>query len=177
MNRCLFKPGCAARDYSMKLAELLRLSQKIVGESPTGAVQSKKRVNWRLFKNNDTIDRTILLCRHFDHSQLSKFANYLTKGGINFYFSAKSTIVIDVSGIDASVLVRLMHYAEVPVPTTETQGAFSISIRNVEVYANNRDLLDSRVSFGRIGALNSYPLQIKCKELGGLLSLPLNALQ
>jgi len=45
-----FKPGCAARDYSIKLAELLRLSQKIVGESPTGAVQSKKRVNWRLLK-------------------------------------------------------------------------------------------------------------------------------
>ena len=77
-----------------------------------------------------------------------------------------------MSGIDASVLVRLMHYAEVPVPTSEIQGAFSISIRNVEGYAGDRDLLDSRVCFGRIGALNSYPLQIKCKELGGLLSFP-----
>lgn len=171
-----FKPGCLAKEYRTKLCEFLRLSQKIAGESPTGAVSIKKRINWRLLKNCDVVERSILFCRHLDHLQLSEFANYLTKSGINFHFSSKTTIVIDVSGIDASVLVRLMHYAEVPVPTSETQGAFSISIRNVEGYAGDRDLLDSRVCFGRVGALNSYPLQIKCKELGRFIVFSCGAL-
>ena len=59
------------------------------------------------------------------------------------------------------------------IPTTEVQGAFSVSIRDVGACTNDRDLLESTINFGRIGALNSHPLQIKCKELGGLLSLPL----
>ena len=57
-----------------------------------------------------------------------------------------------------------MHYAEVPIPTTEVQGAFSVSIRDVGACTNDRDLLESTINFGRIGALNSHPLQIKCKR-------------
>ena len=37
----------------------------------------------------------------------------------------------------------------------------------------NRTLLAFRVSFGRIGALPSYPVQIKSKELNGLLTFPI----
>ena len=49
----------------------------------------------------------------------------------NFHFLSKNTNNIDVGGVDASVLARSMHYAEVPIPTTEVQGAFSLNIREV----------------------------------------------
>ena len=70
------------------------------------------------------MEKSLLFCRHLDHLKLGKFANFLTRCDINFYCAARSTIVIDVEGIDASVLIRLMHYAELPIPTTEAQGAF-----------------------------------------------------
>ena len=114
-----------------------------------------------------------MFCRHLDHLKLGKFANFLTRCDINFYCAARSTIVIDVEGIDASVLVRLMHYAELPIPTTEAQGAFSLNIRSVGLCSFNHTLLAFRVSFGRIGSLPSYPLQIKSKQLKGLLTTPI----
>ena len=105
--------------------------------------------------------------------KLGKFANFLTKCDIDFYCAARSTIVIDIEGIDASVLIRLMHYAELPIPTTEAQGAFSLNIRSVGICASDPTLLAFCVSFGRIGSLPSYPVQIKSKELRSLLTSPL----
>ena len=66
-----------------------------------------------------------------------------------------------------------MHYAELPIPTTEAQGAFSLNIRSVGVCAFDRTLLAFGVSFGRIGSLPSYPVQIKSKELRSLLTSPI----
>jgi len=40
-----------------------------------------------------------------------------------------------------------MHYAEIPIPTTEVQGAFSLNIRQVGVCTFNRTLIDFRLSF------------------------------
>ena len=125
-------------------------------------------------KDRDVVERTVLFCRHLDHQQLGKFAGYLTKSNINFFFPSKNTVVIEVSGIDASVLVQLMHYAEVPIPTTEIQGAFSVCIRGVETFARDHSLIDCRMSFGRIGTLSSFPLQIRCCDLGASLPNQLN---
>lgn len=138
-----FKRGSASKNHMKDISCLLQKMQKIVGESPTGAVQCKRRVNWRLLKGSDIIERTVLICRHLDHQQLSKFANHLTKCSINFYFSPKNILVVDVGGIDASVLVRLMHCAEVPIPTTEVQGAFSFSIRDIGGCISDRRFLES----------------------------------
>lgn len=138
-----FKPGSATKNYKKDITYFLQKVQKLVGESPTGAVQCKRRVNWRLLKGSDIIERTVLICRHLDHQQLSKFATHLTKCSINFYFSAKNILVVDVGGIDASVLVRLMHCAEVPIPTTEVQGAFSFSIRDIGGCISDRRFLES----------------------------------
>ena len=66
-----------------------------------------------------------------------------------------------------------MHYAELPIPTTEAQGAFSLNIRSVGICASDPTLLAFCVSFGRIGSLPSYPVQIKSKELRSLLTSPL----
>ena len=66
-----------------------------------------------------------------------------------------------------------MHYAELPIPTTEAQGAFSLNIRSVGLCASDPTLLAFCVSFGRIGSLPSYPVQIKSKELKSLLTYPI----
>ena len=168
-----FRPGSRCHDYQRKLHALVQLARKITKEGTTGSVQTKYWTNWKNGKEDVKLEKSLLFCRHLDHLKLGKFANFLTRCDISFYCAARSTIVIDVEGIDASVLIRLMHYAELPIPTTEAQGAFSLNIRSIGVCSFNRTLLAFRVSFGRIGALPSYPVQIKSKELNGLLTFPI----
>ena len=126
-----FRPGSRCHDYRQKLHALVQLARKITKEGTTGSVQTKYWTNWKNGKGDVKIEKSLLFCRHLDHLKLGKFANFLTKCDINFFCAARSTIVIDVEGIDASVLIRLMHYAELPIPTTEAQGAFSLNIRRV----------------------------------------------
>ena len=102
----------------------------------------------RMVRKMSSLRSPYYFCRHLDHLKLGKFANFLTRCDINFYCAARSTIVIDIEGIDASVLIRLMHYAELPIPTTEAQGAFSLNIRSVGVCTFDRTLLAFCVSFG-----------------------------
>ena len=168
-----FRPGSRSHDYRQMLHALVQLARKVTKEGTTGSVQTKYWTNWKNGKGDVKIEKSLLFCRHLDHLKLGKFANFLTKCDINFYCAARSTIVIDVEGIDASVLIRLMHYAELPIPTTEAQGAFSLNIRGVGLCAYDPTLLAFCVSFGRIGSLPSYPVQIKSKELKTLLTPPI----
>ena len=168
-----FRPGSRSHDYRQKLHALVQLARRITKEGTTGSVQTKYWTNWKNGKGDVKIEKSLLFCRHLDHLKLGKFANFLTRCDINFYCAARSTIVIDVEGIDASVLIRLMHYAELPIPTTEAQGAFSLNIRSVGLCASDPTLLAFCVSFGRIGSLPSYPVQIKSKELKSLLTYPI----
>ena len=168
-----FRPGSRSHDYRQKLHALVQLARRITKEGSTGSVQTKFWTNWKNGKGDVKIEKSLLFCRHLDHLKLGKFANFLTKCDIDFYCAARSTIVIDIEGIDASVLIRLMHYAELPIPTTEAQGAFSLNIRSVGICASDPTLLAFCVSFGRIGSLPSYPVQIKSKELKSLLTSPL----
>ena len=168
-----FRPGSRCQEYQQKLHALVQLARKITKEGNTGSVQTKYWTNWKNGKEDVKLERSLLFCRHLDHLQLGKFANFLTKCDINFYCAARSTIVIDIEGIDASVLIRLLYYAELPIPTTEAQGAFSLNIRSVGVCASDRTKFEFCVSFGRIGSLPSYPVQIKSKELNDLLTSPL----
>ena len=168
-----FQPGSIRKDYQKNLHALIHLARRITKESSTGSVQTKYLVNWKNGKEDIKLEKSLLFCRHLDHLKLGKFANFLSKCDISSCCAARNTIVIDVEGIDASVLSRLMHYAELPIPTTEAQGAFSLNLRSVGVCSFDRTLLAFRVSFGRIGALPSYPVQIRSKELNGLLTFPI----
>ena len=102
------------------------------------------------------MEKSLLFCRHLDHLKLGKFANFLTRCDINFYCAARSTIVIDVEGIDASVLIRLMHYAELPIPTTEAQGALQPLTSVALVYVPLIPLYSPSVF--RLGALVLFPV-------------------
>ena len=165
-----FRPGSRHQDYRQKLHVLVQLARKITKEGNTGSVQTKYWNNWKNGKEDVKLERSLLFCRHLDHLKLGKFANFLTRCDINFYCAARNIIVIDIEGIDASVLIRLMHYAELPIPTTEVQGAFSLNIRSVGVSTSDCTIFEFCVSFGRIGSLPSYPVQNKGKELNGLLT-------
>ena len=70
----------------------------------------------------------------------------------------------------SATLVRLFQYAEIPIPTSTAQGAFSVSFINPgeDGYSNakaDRELIKINVTWGRISALSSVPAQIKLSEL------------
>ena len=74
------------------------------------------------------------------------------------------------NGVSSATLVRLFQYAEIPIPTSTTQGAFSVSFINPgeDGYSNakaDRELTKINVTWGRISALGSVPAQIKLSNL------------
>ena len=89
---------------------------------------------------------------------------------IDFQFATPRMVVLDLNGVSNATLVRLFQYAENPIPTSTTQGAFSVSFINPgeDGYSNakaDRELIKINVTWGRISALSSVPAQIKLSEL------------
>ena len=114
-------------------------------------IQFEGRINWRWLCREGDCEKTILHCRYLDHDKVLKFATFLTSCCISFHFCSMNTLVIDTAGIDSSLLVRLMHYAEVPIPTSVKQGAYSFSLRGHGLYSGDRNLLSMDLSVGWIG--------------------------
>ena len=82
-------------------------------------------------------------------------AVHLTQCRIDFYFSTPRSVVLDLNGVSSATLVRLFQYAEIPIPTSTTQGAFSVSFSNPgeDGYSNakaDRELIKINVTWGRI---------------------------
>ena len=50
-----------------------------------------------------------------------------------------------------------MHYAEVPIPTSMKQGAFSICLSSSGVSQVSSNLLRLKIKIGRIGAFSLFP--------------------
>ena len=95
---------------------------------------------------------------------------HLTLCKIDFHFSTPRVIVLDLNGVSSATLVRLFQYAEIPIPTSMTQGAFSVSFMNTgeDGYSNlkaDRELTKISVAWGRISALSSVPAQIRLSDL------------
>ena len=89
---------------------------------------------------------------------------------IDFYFSSPRVIVLDLNGVSSATLVRLFQYAEIPIPTSMTQGAFSVSFMNTGEYGDSSLKADWRmakisVAWGRISVLSSVPAQIRLSDL------------
>ena len=102
--------------------------------------------------------------------QILDLAVHLTQCKIDFYFSTPRVIVLDLNGVSSATLVRLFQYAEIPIPTSMTQGAFSVSFMNAgeEGYSNlkaDRELTKINVTWGRISAISSVPAPIKISDL------------
>ena len=116
------------------------------------------------------IERSILFLQSFDDAQILDLAAHLTQCRVDFHFSTPRSVVLDLDGISSATLIRLFQYAEIPVPTSTTQGAFSVSFMNPgeEGYSNaraDRELTKINITWGRLSALNSVPAQIKMSAL------------
>ena len=137
------------------------------GDLPASVIQVKSGVDWKAARRTE---RSVLFLQSFDDAQILDLAVHLTLCKIDFHFSTPRVIVLDLNGVSSATLVRLFQYAEIPIPTSMTQGAFSVSFKNTgeEGYSNlkaDRELIKISVTWGRISALSSVPAQIKLSDL------------
>ena len=168
-----FKPGkTGIKSYKEELERLGNVCRSLCKDLPSATFQFKERINWRWLSQDGSIETTVLFCRNLDHHKLLQVASFLTSCAISFRFCSVNTIVIDTAGIDSSILVRLMHYAEVPIPTTLKQGAFGLCIKGNGLSSGDRNFLSFDLKIGRIGSLPSVPVQIRSSSVQGLSSSP-----
>ena len=168
-----FKPGKSGlKSYKEEIERLKNICRSLCKDFPSATFQFRERINWRWLSQDGCIEATILFCRNLDHHKLLQLASFLTLCAVPFRFSSANTIVINTAGLDSSILVRLMHYAEVPIPTTLKQGAFSLCTRGNGLSAGDRSVLTFDLKIGRIGSLPSTPVQIRCTSIEELNAIP-----
>ena len=68
--------------------------------------------------------------------------------------------------------MRLMNYAEVPIPTSNKQSAFSITLQGDSLMQKN-DSQHIECRIGRVGAITGIPVQVRLEEVESLISGPL----
>ena len=167
----VFKPsGRDSRNHDAAVERLIELCRDKAYEYPASVIQYRSHDALK----SDGVDHfSIVFLRHLDSTQLDDFAQHLTACRIDFFVPAPKVFVISLVGVDCAVLIRLFHYAEIPIPTTTKQGAFGISIvkeQSALLRNWNNDCGSYRVTVGRISSLSSIPVQIKLNELYGVLS-------
>ena len=161
-----------AKSYKEEIERLKNVCRSLCKDLPSATFQFRERINWRWLSQDGCIEATILFCRNLDHHKLLQLASFLTLCAVSFRFCSAITIVINTAGLDSSILVRLMHYAEVPIPTTLKQGAFSLCIKGNGLSAGDRSVLTFDLKIGRIGSLPSIPVQIRCTSVEELNTIP-----
>ena len=115
---------------------------------------------------------TMLCLRHLEEAEQSQFARFLTRQKIFFYFPKRNVIWIDLRGVDSSILIKLMNYAEVPIPTSNKQGGYSVSLQGSNV-ASNSHTLHLECQIGRIGSIAVIPVQVDVEEVQTLMAEPI----
>ncbi len=134
---------------------------------PLAVVQVKKAINWDWIHKGNQIGFTMFCLKHLDYAEQSQFACFLTQHKICFYFP-KRNVRVDLHDIDSNILVRLMNYAEVPIPTSNKQGAFSITLQGDSLMqTNGSQRIECRV--GRIGAIATIPVHVRLEEVESLI--------
>ena len=114
------------------------------------------------------MEQTVLYLRHLDDMQMEELVQHLTSCRIDFYIPSAKVVVLDIHGVDCAALVRLFHYAEIPIPTTMSQGAFSVMTTGHHNQGINTPagwLHKFSIRVGRMSALNVHPVQIKMNSI------------
>ena len=152
---------------AMPLGHLVSASCMLANSS--SVIQVKPGVIWNTI---DSVEKSVIFLRSLDSTQILELAQQLTLNRIDFFLPSSNVIVLDLVGVPTASLIRLLHYSEIPVPTSTMQGAFSLSFLNW-----GRSLKDKgsgsrlprmqhfKVSCGRITALHSAPMQIKWEDV------------
>ncbi len=126
----------SSSQYPREFSHLIQVLFQEAKSIPLAVVQIKKAINWDWICSGNQTAFTMLCLKHLDQAEQSQFANFLTQQRIRFYFPKKNVIWIDLRGIDSNILVKLMNYAEVPIPTSNKQGAFSVTLQGTLALSN-----------------------------------------
>ena len=125
-----------------------------------------------MWKSVDSVEKSVLLLRSLEPPQILELAQQLTLNRIDFFLPSPKVLVLDLVGVPTASLVRLLHYSEMPIPTSMSQGAFSISFFNCgNSQVGGGSLSGSspgqhfKVTCGRVTALHSVPMQIKWEDI------------
>ena len=168
----VFSSSCFDHTATVEAVQkLVTKCRDFAEEVPSSVIQVKPGTVW---SSVDSIEKSVIFLRSLETSQIIELAQQLTGNRINFYFSSPNILVLDLVGVSTAALVRLLHYSEIPVPTSMIQGAFSVSFINWgKSYGDHGMTADPltlqryKVSIGRITALHSVPMQIKWENIQG----------
>ena len=166
----VFSSSCFDHTATVEAVQkLVTKCRDFAEEVPSSVIQVKPGTVW---SSVDSIEKSVIFLRSLETSQIIELAQQLTGNRINFYFSSPNILVLDLVGVSTAALVRLLHYSEIPVPTSMIQGAFSVSFINWgKSYGDHGMTVDPltlqryKVSIGRITALHSVPMQIKWEDI------------
>ena len=166
----VFSSSCFDHTATVEAVQkLVTKCRDFAEEVPSSVIQVKPGTVW---SSVDSIEKSVIFLRSLETSQIIELAQQLTFNRINFYFSSPNILVLDLVGVSTAALVRLLHYSEIPVPTSMIQGAFSVSFINWgKSYGDHGMTVDPltlqryKVSIGRITALHSVPMQIKWEDI------------
>ena len=118
------------------------------------------------------VEKSVIFLRSLEPSQILELTQQLTLNRIGFYLPSPNILVLDLVGVPTASLVRLLHYSEIPIPTSMTQGAFSVSYFNrgkswgdFGRIADSQAVQHFKVSCGRTTALHSVPMQIQWEDI------------
>ena len=168
----VFSSSCFDHTATVEAVQkLVTKCRDFAEEVPSSVIQVKPGTVW---SSVDSMEKSVIFLRSLETSQIIELAQQLTGNRINFYFSSPNILVLDLVGVSTAALVRLLHYSEIPVPTSMIQGAFSVSFINWgKSYGDHGMTADPltlqryKVSIGRITALHSVPMQIKWEDIQG----------
>ena len=159
--------GRDKRSFKKAFAHFISQVRELGCDFPACVIQVNSGIDWKAVRRTE---RSVLFLQSLDDAQILDLAVQLTLCKIDFYFPLPRVIMLDLNGVSSATLIRLFQYAEIPIPTSMTQGAFSLSFtfadRNGDLGARAYSYMTRfTVSCGRISVLNSVPAQIKLSDL------------
>ena len=159
-----------AKRHAEAVDQLIQQCRELVDEYPACVIQYKNR---DFYEREGYMEQTVLYLRHLDDMQMEDLVQHLTSCKVDFYIPAAKVVVLDIHGVDCAALVRLFHYAEIPIPTTMSQGAFSVMTaghRNQGINTPAGWLHKFSIRVGRMSALNLHPVQINMNNIHDVIT-------
>ena len=161
------------RRHDEAVNQLIRQCRDLVHEYPACVIQYKNR---DFYEREGYMEQTVLYLRHLEDMQIEEFVQHLTSCRVDFYIPSAKVVILDIHGVDCAALVRLFHYAEIPIPTTMSQGAFSVMTTRQHNQGINTPvgwLHKFSIRVGRMSALNLHPVQINMNNIQDAITVEL----
>ena len=102
--------------------ELVSKCRDLASDFPASVIQVKPGVMW---KSVDSVEKSVIFLRSLEPPQILELAQQLTLNRIDFFLPSPKILVLDLVGVPTASLIRLLHYSEIPIPTSMAQGALA----------------------------------------------------